>query len=204
MSVASGATHLRALLSAAHVPVGRGKKPSAASFLVAWTAFQRFARLAVDRDDLSGDEPNDDLLYEFGVYESTYWGTSFEVDFTRQFATANGDIQQVHLVVHFPVTAFVPIAGDLRATPCVPGSGCVFGCFFTDDDALVPKTCRLVPKGGYRVKDMTLWASESGGEGAEAQRADWARAIESSPVFRALISRRIPPVGYEIWQDSAE
>ena len=206
MRAAASATRLRALLAAAHVPVGRGKTPAASSFSAAWATFQRFARIPVDRRDLSGDEPNDDLLFEFGVFESNFWGTSFEVEFTRQYGMASGDLQQVHLVVHFPVAAFIAITRNLRATPCLRGAGCVFSCFFAGNDVLVPHPCRVVAQGtgGYRVGDMTLWASQTAGSDVSTQRMHWNEGVESSPVFRALLSRHIRPDGYEVWQESAE
>jgi hypothetical protein len=206
MRVAASAARLRGLLAAAHVPVRRGTTPAVASFPEAWKAFRRFARIPVDRRDLSGDEPNDDLLFEFGVFESHYWGTSFELELSRQYAMASGDLQQVHLVVHFPVAAFIAITRNLEATPCLPGSGCVFSCFFAGDDALVPHRCRVVAHetGGYRVGDMTLWASQTGGSDASTQRSHWIAGVESSPVFRALLSRHVRPDGFEVWQDSAD
>jgi len=205
MHVAASATRLRALLVAAHVPIGRGKSPTAASFPAAWTVFQRFGRLPVDSHDLSGEQPDDDLLYEFGVFESNFYGTSFEVELTRQYELAGGDIQQVHLVVHFPVAAYIAITRHLRATTCVPGS-CAFRCFFADDDAIVPHPCRLVSQRarGYRVNDMTLWASQTSGDDVSAQRANWIQGVASSPVFRGLLLRQVRPDGYEVWQESAE
>jgi hypothetical protein len=179
-----GAVRLQALLAAADVPVGRGKNPAATTFPAAWAAFERFAR-----------ERDAELVYGFGVFESRYYGTSFEVELTRG---------GVHLVVHFPVAAYITITRRLRAMPCVAGGGCMFRCFFVGDDALVPKPCSLVPggAGGYRPSDMTLRASETGGSDASAQRTHWIAAVSSSPVFRALLSRHVRPDGYEIWQDS--
>lgn len=205
MHVPASAARLRALLASAHVPVGRGKAPTAGSFPAAWAVFRHFGRIPVDSHDLSGDQPNDDLLFEFGVFESNYYGTSFEVELTRQYGMASGDLQQVHLVVHFPVRAYIAITRGLRATTCVPGGSCVFRCFFADDDAFVPRPCRVVRQGavGYRVKDMTLRASQSGGD-LSAQRTDWIEGVDSSPVFRALLARHVRPDGYDVWQESAE
>jgi hypothetical protein len=201
----AGAARLHAMLAAARVPVGRGKAPTTRSFPAAWTTFQRFARIPADRRDPSGRARDDDLLFEFGVFESNLYGTSFEVELTRQYETASGDLQQVHLVVHFPVTAFIAITRSLRATPCVPGERCVFRCFFAGDDALVPHPCRVVARkaGGYRVGDMTLRASQTGGGRVSARRTHWIDGVESSPVFRALLSRHVRPDGYEVWQEFA-
>jgi hypothetical protein len=164
------AARLRALLAGADVPLDRAKTPTVGSFPAAWTAFQSFARSA---------EPSG-LFFEFGVFESHYWGTSFEI------VLRSGP---VHLVVHFPVAAYIAITRDLRATPCVPGAGCAFRCFFTGDDGLVPHPCR-VTAGGYRAGDMTLSGRRS---------TPWIAGVESSPVFRALLARHVRPVGFEVW-----
>ena len=166
-----GAAELRASLTAAGVPLARGATPAASSFQATWRAFQSFARAR---------KSNADLLFEFGVFESRFWGTSFEIVLTSG---------EVHLVVHFPVAAYIAITRNLRATPCVSGAGCAFRCFFTGDDSLVPRACRVTIE-GYRVGDMRL---------AEQRSAPWITAVESSPVFRALLSRRFRPVGFEVW-----
>jgi len=95
----------------------------------------------------------------------------------------------VHFVVHFPVAAYTSITRDLRAIPCVPGAACTFRCFFRGDDSLVPHPCRLAD-GGYRVGDMRLSGTRS---------TPWIAAVESSPVFRALLARHVRAVGYELW-----
>ena len=167
-----GAAELRALLAAAHVPLARGATPTASSFPAAWSAFQRFVQEGNPRG----------LLFEFGVFESHFWGTSFEV------VLMSGG---VHFVVHFPVAAYVSITRDLRATPCVPGAACSFRCVFRGDDSLVQHPCRLAPA-GYRVGGMSLAASRS---------TPWIAAVESSPVFRALLARHVRAVGYEVWAE---
>jgi hypothetical protein len=169
-----GAARLRALLADAHVSVDRGTTPTVASFPSAWAAFQRFAR--------TGARSNSPLLFEFGVFESRFWGTSFEV------VLKSGP---VHLVVHFPVAAYIAITRDLRATPCLPGKGCAFSCFFTGDDGLIPRACRVAPD-GYRVGDMTL---------SGRRITTWIAGVESSPVFRALLARHVRPVGFEVWAE---
>jgi hypothetical protein len=203
-AVGSAAT-LRALLAAAHVPLGRGKHPQASSFVAAWAAFQRFELIPVDQHDLSGNQPNDDLLFELGVLETTLWGTSLELDLARQYALAGGDLQQAHLIVHFPATAFVPLTRGLRATPCVPGKGCAFGCFFADDAVIVPHPCQLVPRGagGYRVRDFTLRASQTDAPTSE-QHARWITEVDSFAAFRRLLTRHVRPDGFEVRQASAE
>jgi hypothetical protein len=183
-SASPSAGELRGLLVSAGVPLERGSAQTPASFPAAWTAFRRFAPLG----GVGGD-----LVYEFGVFESRDYGTSFEIELTRRYS----DRRQVHLLVHFPVAAFIAITRNLRATPCLAGDGCVFKCFFAGDDALVPRACKIAPRGkrGYRIGDMTLRASQTGG------RARWIEGVESSPVFRALVSRHVRPDGFEVWQE---
>jgi hypothetical protein len=175
---------LRALLTGAGILLARGSPQTAASFPAAWATFKRFAP--------SGG-PGGDLVYEFGVFESKDYGTSFEVELTRRYS----DERQVHLLVHFPVAAFISITQGLRAAPCLAGDGCVFRCFYAGDEALVPHPCKIAPRGtsGYRIGDMTLRASQTGGS------ARWIDGVESSPVFRALLSRRVRPDGFEVWQE---
>jgi hypothetical protein len=177
----ASATQLRALLARGDVSIDRGTMPPASAFPAAWKTFQRFTRMPDGRHG-SG------LLFEYGVFESHFWGTSFEVELTRE---------RVHLLVHFPVAAFISITRNLRAAPCLPGGDCDFRCFFAGDDALVPHPCRVVPQtaGGYRVGDMTLSGPEAGG------RTRWIKAVESSPVFRALLTRHVRPDGFEVWQE---
>src|SRR5262249_29738684 len=84
-----------------------------------------------------------------------------------------------------------------RATPCLAGDSCEFRCFFAGDDALVPHPCKIAPPGtgSYRIGDMTLRASQTGG------RARWIDGVESSPVFQALLARHVRPDGYEVWRE---
>jgi hypothetical protein len=203
MPSAGGAARLRGLLVEAGVPLVRGQTPAAASFPAAWRTFRRFALIPVESSAPSG-KSDDDLLFEFGVFESNFYGTSFEVELTRQYDTASGGLQQVHLLVHFPVNAFISITRTLRATPCLPGAGCSFRCFFAGD-VLVPHPCRVVPReaAGYRVGDMTLRASQTGGGDVATQRGRWVDGVESSPVFRALLARHVRPDGYQVWQEPA-
>jgi hypothetical protein len=205
MHALGSGSRLRALLAAAHVPLGRGKHPPASSFAAAWAAFRRFAQLPVDRNDLARSEPNDDLRFELGVVETTLWGTSLELDLTRQYELASGDIQAAHLIVHFPASAFVPLTRDLGASPCVPGADCVFGCFFADDAVLVPHPCRLVPHGarGYRVRDFTFRASQTD-VAADEQHARWIRDVGSFVAFRRLLARHVRPDGFEVRQASTQ
>jgi hypothetical protein len=183
-SASPSAGTLRALLVGAGVPLERGSTQTAASFPAAWTTFRRFAPLG---------GAGGDLVYEFGVFESKDYGTSFEIELTRRYS----DRREVHLLVHFPVAAFIAITRSLRATPCLAGEGCVFRCFFAGDDALVPHPCKLTPRGagGYQIGDMTLRASQTGG------RARWVEGVASSPVFGALLARHVRPDGYEVWQE---
>jgi hypothetical protein len=168
---AGPAAELRALLVTAHVPLARGATAPASSFPAAWTAFQQFAR---------DGGPHASLRFEFGVFESHFWGTSFELQLQSR---------HVHLVVHFPVVAYLAITRNLRATPCVPGAGCSFRCFFRGDDGLVPRACRVTAD-GYRVGDMTLSGNRI---------TPWVAGVAASPVFRALLARQVRPVGFEVW-----
>ena len=192
--VAASATRLRPLLAQAQVPVGRGTTPAAPSFPAAWRAFQRFARIPVDRRDLSGDEPNDDLRFEFGVFESNFWGTSFEVELTRQYGTASGDLHRFTSSCTFRWRPTSPSHATSGHT--VPTRRRLhLQLFFAGNDALVPHPCRVVAQGtgGYRVGDMTLWASQAAGGDASAQRTHWVNGVESSPVFRAPLSSHVRP-----------
>jgi hypothetical protein len=201
---AAGAARLRALLVTSGVPLVRGQTPPARSFPAAWRTFRRFTLIPAPGGNPSGNTA-DDLLFEFGVFESNFYGTSFEVELTRQYETASGELQQVHLLVHFPVNAFISITRSLRATPCLAGDGCSFRCFFAGD-VLVPHPCRVVPRetAGYRVGDMTLRASQTGGGDLAAQRRRWVEGVEASPVFRALLARHVRPDGFEVWQEPAD
>lgn len=77
----------------------------------------------------------------------------------RQYGTADGDIQQVELVAHYPASA---------------GKG--FGV-------------------------STVWASLLGGTDAD-QRRKWIESVEAAPAFRRMLSQK--PLGYQLWQGSAE
>jgi hypothetical protein len=183
-SASPSAGELRGLLVGAGIPLERGSTETPASFPAAWTAFKRFALVG---------GAGGDLVYEFGVFESKDYGTSFEIELTRRYS----DRRQVHLLVHFPVAAFIAITRNLRAAPCLAGDSCVFRCFFAGDDALVPHPCKIAPRGagGYRIGDMTLRASQTGG------RARWVTGVQSSPVFGALLAHHVRPDGYEVWQE---
>ena len=99
-----------------------------------------------------------------GVFDSGEpWGRTFELSFVRQYATVDGDLQQVHLVAHYPASAL----NDLRSAPT--GS---------------------------------TWSWDTGGPTREDQTQSWIDAVESSPAFQRL--KGIEPLGYEIWQESAE
>jgi len=111
MRVADGGTRLKAILGASHVTIGpEAQRPG--SLGSAWKAFQRFAALPAASGDLSDEDLSDGLLFEAGTYPdvtASFAGggkKTFQLDFVRQFATADGDLQQVHLVAHYPAKSF--------------------------------------------------------------------------------------------------
>jgi hypothetical protein len=118
MRVAESKARLVSLLGERGIKVGLNRQERPPSMRAAWEAFKAFASLPVASSDLGSYEPNDDLLYEFGVYDwGDEWGRTFQVSFTRQYGTADGDIQQVQLVAHYP-----PSAGEGLGSSTVWGS----------------------------------------------------------------------------------
>lgn len=111
MRVGDGGDRLRAILATSGVTIGPGaERPGSLS--TAWAAFQRFAALEVASGDLSGEELDDGLLFEAGTYSPATaqfvkgGGETFQLGFVRQFETADGDLQQLHLVAHYPAKPF--------------------------------------------------------------------------------------------------
>jgi len=161
MRVAGSEARLVSLLANRGVNAGRNPRSEPPPLRSAWEAFKEFAALPVAASDLTSDEPNDDLLYEDGVYDwGDEWGETFEVSFVRQYGTADGDIQQVHLVAHYPSSA------------------------------------------GLGLGPSTIWGSMVGGDDDSQRTESWIKAVETSAAFRRMASRR--PLGYEVWQESAE
>jgi hypothetical protein len=160
MHVAESKARLMSLLGERGVELGPNRKDPR-TLSTAWEAFKAFAALPVDSSDLSSYEPNDDLLYEFGVYDwGDHWGKTFQVSFTRQYGTADGDIQQVQLVAHYP------------------------------------------PSAGESVGSSTVWGSLLGSNDDNQRTTNWIQSVEASKAFRRALSQR--PLGYEVWQGSAE
>ncbi len=209
MHVAGSDARLRALLRERNVAVGvRSPQPSR-SFSAAWSAFKRFTSIRVDPSDLDSELPNDDLLYEFGVFDfGSKWGRTFELSFVRQYATADGDLQQVHLVAHFPPAAFADIQHRLRAVACSEGSHCAADCYFEGNDNVIGTPCVVASRAGgspgRRVKSVVLWAAATGTDEPDTQRRRWIEFVEGSPAFAYVLAHRLRLIGYEVWQESAE
>ena len=73
----------------------------------AWQAFEDFAATPVRASDLARDDAAEGLLYEYGVYDfGAPWHETFQLDWTRQFATRDDDTWQVRLTVHLPIDTF--------------------------------------------------------------------------------------------------
>jgi len=153
MHVAGSDQKLRSLLTEQGVQVGRSKAATGSTVRSAWEAFQSFATIPIADGDLASVPDDDMLLYESGVYDwGDEWGKTFEVSFVRQYITPDDDIQQVHLVVHFPADV---------------GRG-------------VPSSAEWLPRDGD----------------------EWIAEVEGSPAFKTAISHK--PLGFEVWQESAE
>jgi hypothetical protein len=97
--VADAKTRLEKMLAAEKV--GTDANPN--RLATTWAAFKAFAAVPVAADDLSGNELSDGLLFEAATGDDRQW---FELNFVRQFDTGDGDLQQLHLVVHFPANRF--------------------------------------------------------------------------------------------------
>jgi hypothetical protein len=160
MRVADSKSRLMAFLRERGIKVGPNAEQGPESLRLAWEAFKSFAAIPVASGELTSFEPNDDFLYEFGTYDwGDKWGKTFQVDFVRQYGTADGDIQQVRLAAYYPASA------------------------------------------GEELGSSTVWGSMLGGS-ADEQRQRWIESVESSPAFQRLLSQE--PLGYEVWQGSAE
>jgi hypothetical protein len=171
ISVPQGGTRLAALLRKHGVRPGHDVERRA-SFAAAWAAFKEFAAVPVDRRELTGDSLDDGFLFEAGVFDfGGRWGETFEVSFVRQLATRDGDLQQVHLVVHFPSGSWKRLGAR----------------------GLAPNRYSANP-----------WSWDAGGSSKDQQRASWIASVERSTVFRNAVTGRVKPLGYEVWQDSAE
>jgi hypothetical protein len=209
MRVNGSDSRLTALLREHGVRVGRNQAQSPESLRSAWQAFRSFSAIRVDSDDLSSEQPNDDLLFEFGVFDfGGKWGRTFQLAFVRQYATADGELQQVHLVAHFPATAFAPIQARLATEPCGDGQ-CPTSCSFGDPNDFLGTPCSISTRaagapGGRRVESAAVWGSLTAVAGTGGHTASWVEFVETSPVFREVLSRKLQPLGFEVWQDSTE
>jgi hypothetical protein len=206
--VAQGETRLSALLRQHGVVLGR--TGAAHPLRAAWRAFQKFARVPVQRSELANGPLSDGLLFEFGVSEaSEQWGKTFHLSFVRQLATADGDLQQVHLAAHFEPTTFEKIRRRLSATRCADPDRCLTRCSF-DEMTLVGTPCavslrtRLLRASAEEpLVAAHAWSFDADGSDTAAQRDRWMTFVENSPVFR-IAAREFQPRGYELWQESAE
>lgn len=70
-------------------------------------------------------------MFDFG----RPWGKTFELSFVRQYATADGDLQQIHLVAHFPPTALDDVVSEIDA-----GQSSVVWSFDTGGSGRVGRT----------------------------------------------------------------
>jgi hypothetical protein len=206
--VRQGEARLASLLRKRDVTPGSTKPMLPLS--VAWAAFKEFAAVPVRPSELSDEPLSDGLLFEFGVFDfGGKWGETLQVIFVRQLTTADGDLQQVHLVAHFTPSAFDEIRERINVALCAEAQGCAARCVFEGTDALVGDRCVLTLAAGQAAPaDRVLgsagaWSFDTGGISTEAQRASWIAFVESSPVFRQLAGE-LEPLGYEVWQDSAE
>jgi len=102
MRVTQSKGRLMLLLREQGIKVGRNVADRPPPVRSAFEAFKAFAAVPVAERDLSSDDLNDGLLYEAGVYDwGDAWGETFQLSFVRQYATREGDLQQVELVADF-------------------------------------------------------------------------------------------------------
>jgi hypothetical protein len=209
--VEEGETRLRSLLRERGVRVGSSGTNSMQSLRLAWAAFKEFAAVPVRPSELSDDPLSDGLLFEFGVFDfGGKWGKTFQLSFVRQLATADGDLQQVQLVAYFEPVAFDRMKSRIKVARCAEAGSCAARCTFEHTDAFVGDPCALSRTAGRpaRPADRMLasasaWSFDTGGSSAKAQRTSWIRFVERSPMFREAAGT-LQPLGYEVWQGSAD
>ena len=207
MHVSDSVPRLIALLRRDGVRIGQGQAEPG-SIGSAWRAFQEFAKLPVAKQELSSDPMADALLFEFGTFDwGDKWGKTFEVDFVRQFGMRNGDLQQVHLVAHFPAQVAPRIMSRLGVGACTGGTECAARCAYVGDHALVGKPCRITARRNATVRTLEssyTWSYDTGDSGVSGQRSSWIAFVASSPVLRAVRAYGGRTLGYEVWRDSAD
>ncbi len=189
-----GAHRLTSLLRESGVTPGKRSVKSKQSLGSAWAAFKEFAAVPVQRSELSDEPLSDGLLFEFGVFAfGGKWGKTFQLNFVRQLATADGDLQQVHLVVHFAPATFERIKNRVKAAPCADAEGCAARCSFVETDIL-GSSCvlslardRTARSTGHELASASVWSFDTGGSDTQAQRTSWTRsskALLCSPRWR--------------------
>lgn len=80
------------------------------------------------------EEDGDMLLYQWGVYD---WGTgpSFEFDLVRQLIDSDGEMEQVHLTLHFDPMPELSVLGDGNRWCAAPDELDDFRDFVTESPA---------------------------------------------------------------------
>lgn len=197
--VSGGSQKLTALLRQHDLEPGEQAAPTA-SLGRAWRAFKRFAAVPVRSDELSDEPESDGFLFEFGLFDG-----SFEMDFVRQLATSDGDLQQVHLDVTFPPAAFDSLIAQITVRPCRADQGCPTRCTTRPEDflgtpCLLEQAVRTVHT---KLRSAGAWSYDTGGSSTQDERSSWIAFVESSPAFRDAVLE-LKPLRYHVWQGSAE
>jgi hypothetical protein len=187
--------------------IGQGQA-NPGSISAAWRAFSAFAKLPVSKQDISDDPMADALLFEFGTFDwGDKWGKTFEVDFVRQLGMRDGDLQQVHLVAHFPARVGQQIMNRLGVAACPDGGSCAARCSYPGHHALVGKPCRITSQRDtteHTLDSAYTWSYDTGGSGVSGQRSSWIAFVASSPALRAVQANGGRALGYQVWRDSAD
>jgi hypothetical protein len=200
MHVEDGSTRLNSLLLERGVRATADSTSSPRPLRAAWRAFKEFVAVPVNGGELSDEPLSDSLLFEYGLFGSD---NSFELSLVRQLATADGDLQQVHLDVRFASGAVATIEEATRARKCADEEGCAARCVFGSKAALFGTPCAASPGGGRVPRSVSAWSFDTGGSGTDEQRASWIRFVEGSLAFQEA-AFKLKPLRYEVWQDSAE
>jgi hypothetical protein len=198
MHVEDGSTRLNSLLVERGVRASADSTSSPRSLRAAWRAFKEFAAVPAEGGELSDEPLSDGLLFEYGLLDK-----SFELNLVRQLATADGDLQQVHLDVHFAPADVATISEATRARRCAEEEECPARCVFGSKPALFGTPCAASPGGGRVPRSVSAWSFDTGGSGTDEQRASWIRFVDGSLAFQEALFK-LKPLRYEVWQESAE